>query len=212
MKRGFYVVGCLCLSSFLMSCSFLQKNVKDPAVNFYRRGSCVSIDIPPITLTPTRTAAERQLIGEDRDVEKDSWLLASARSTTRPEEARVLQEARRIYREQAVLEFYEESLREYARAGVLGEKVDSGEVVLVPENVAPRSARFRSPEEIELARRTAAEINKSRSYIIQYYIKQEKEKPGGDPAEVEKTLRESFLRGLRPGDWIQSAGSWTRQK
>ncbi|HNN58069.1 MAG TPA: hypothetical protein PKK45_04585 [Leptospiraceae bacterium] len=194
------------------SCAFLQKNLKDPAVNLYRRGSCVSIDIPPITLTPARTAAERQLIGEDREIEKDGWLLASARSTTRAEESVVLQESRRIYREQAVLEFYEESLREYARAGVLGEDTDRAEVVIVPERIAPRTARFRSPEEMDLARRTADEINKSRSYIIQYYLKQEKEKPGSDVSLVEKSLRQSFLKNLRPGDWVMSNGNWIWQK
>jgi len=156
------------------SCSFIQSNIKDPAVNLFRRGSCFSIDIPPITLTPARTAAERQLIGEDREIEKDGWLLASARSTTRANDSGALRDTRRLYRELAVIEFYENPLRQYAREGVLGEDSVSGKVVLVPEQYSPRTGRFRSPEEIQGALRMADEINQSRFYLLQYYIKREK--------------------------------------
>lgn len=194
----------------LLNCAFVQKNIKDPLTNFGRRGSCVSIDIPPITLTPQRTSAERQLIGEDREIEKDGWLLASTRSTSRTNENVSLQDSRRVYREQAILEFYAEPLRQYARAGVLGEIVDEGRVTVVPEIYAPRTGRFRSPDEVEAARRVGEEINRSRAYLLQYFMKKEKEK-GGDVSSVEKALKASYLKQVKPGEWIL-AGSWTRQR
>ncbi len=196
----------------LMACQFIQKNVKDPAVNLYRRGSCVSIDIPPITLTPARTAAERQLIGEDQEIEKDGWLLASARSTSRTSEADGVRDARRIYREQAILEFYEEPLREYARAGILGEDLDQGLVSIMPEHVSPRSGRFRSPEEVEQARRVAVEINRSRSYLVDYHLKRGKETANPESAAFVENLKSSYGRNTRPGDWAVRRGAWTRQR
>lgn len=196
----------------VLACQFVQKNVKDPAVNLYRRGSCVSIDIPPITLTPARTAAERQLIGEDQEIEKDGWLLASARSTSRTSEAEGVRDARRIYREQAILEFYEEPLREYSRAGILGEDLDQGLVVLVPEQIAPRTGRFRSPEEVEQARRVAVEINKSRSYLVDYHTKRGKETANPQSAAFVENLKSSYGRNTRPGEWSVRRGAWTRQK
>jgi hypothetical protein len=36
---------------------------------------------PPITFTQTQTSAERQMIGEDKELEKDGWLLSSVRSS-----------------------------------------------------------------------------------------------------------------------------------
>ncbi|MCE9597137.1 MAG: hypothetical protein K8S54_04140 [Spirochaetia bacterium] len=198
------------LPILLVGCTFLQKTFKDPATNFLRRGSCLSIDIPPITLTPQRTSAERQLIGEDREIEKDGWLLASTRSTSRTNETVAIQDSRRVYREQAILEFYAEPLREYARAGVLGEVVDEGKVTIVPEIYAPRTGRFRSPDEVEAARRMGEEINKSRSYLLQYFLKKEKEK-GSDVSSAERAFKAAYLKDVRPGEWIL-AGGWTRQK
>lgn len=200
------------LPAALAACQFVQKNIKDPAVNLYRRGSCVSIDIPPITLTPARTAAERQLIGEDQEIEKDGWLLASARSTSRTSESEGVREARRIYREQAILEFYEEPLREYARAGILGEDLDQGLVLLVPENVSPRTGRFRSPEEVEQARRVGVEINRSRSYLFDYHAKRGKETGNPQTAAFVENLRSSYARNARPGDWTVRRGAWVRQR
>lgn len=202
----------LCLIPVLAACQFIQKNVKDPAVNLYRRGSCVSIDIPPITLTPARTAAERQLIGDDQEIEKDGWLLASARSTSRASEADGVREARRIYREQAILEYYEEPLREYARAGILGEDLDQGLVVVVPEHVAPRTGRFRSPEEVEQARRVAVEINKSRSYLFDYHAKRSRDSASPQAQAYLENLKASFGRSARPGEWSVTRGSWNRMK
>lgn len=42
---------------------------------------CV-IKSPLITFTQTQTAAEKQMIGEDRILEKDGWLIASVKNSS----------------------------------------------------------------------------------------------------------------------------------
>lgn len=44
--------------------------------------NCCSIVIPPVTLTGNKTAIEKQIIGEKNELEKDVWMVSSARTTT----------------------------------------------------------------------------------------------------------------------------------
>jgi hypothetical protein len=37
---------------------------------------------PPITFTQTQTAAEKQMIGEEKELEKDGWLISSIKSSS----------------------------------------------------------------------------------------------------------------------------------
>ena len=202
----------LMLTCFISSCSAFQSNIKDPLVNLFRRGSCVSIDIPPITLTPGRTDAERQLMGDDPAIERDGWLFAAPLITNRGETTEILTLTRRVYREQAILEFNEQPLRQYTRSGLLGEDTDSGKVVFVPESYNVGRIRFRSPEEMEAVRRMAEEINLSRSFLVDYFRKRESKKPSGNPDQIEKDMRAAYAKNIRSGEWVLRAGVWTKQK
>ena len=48
-------------------------------------GSCqalINFKVPPFTITNAQTAAEKQMVGEDRDLEKDGWLVSSIQSSS----------------------------------------------------------------------------------------------------------------------------------
>ena len=112
MKSAFLSLLFLALSS----CRVFQAT-GDAFGSLVRTGSCISIDLPPITLTPERTAAERQLLGEEQELEKDGWLIASAQSSLPYEKSPVAdarglpEEIRRLHREEDLLRFYEEWVR-----------------------------------------------------------------------------------------------------
>ena len=157
------------------SCKIFDRTTQ-PIRRLYKQGSCIAIDLPPITLTPERTAAERQLIGEDRELEKNGWLIASARSTGPAGSASVpggdpTGALRRYYEEVGVLEFYEDLVREYRAGGMLGEGRD-GRLHVVPGNRRQRPERFQSPEEERRARVVATEVNRARGWIRAYRARQ----------------------------------------
>lgn len=184
------------------SCALFQK-LQESATGCLHRGSVISIDIPPITLTPARTAAERQLIGEDQELEKDGWLIASSRS--RPPDlgktgGTAADQARQRLREEAVLEFYDEMVKDFRGAGVLGEDAQ-GRLILVPEDISPRTGRFRSREEIEAVLRVALEVNRSRDWLAE----------NGPPEEASRT-RSRYQERLRSGEWFRdNKGVWKRR-
>lgn len=41
-----------------------------------------SLKPPPITFTQTQTASEKQMVGDDKDIEKDGWLISSIKSSS----------------------------------------------------------------------------------------------------------------------------------
>lgn len=197
-------------------------SVKDPVLKFLRRGSCISVDVPPITLTPARTAAERQLIGQESEIEDNGWLIASAQSARYYQEggaataSAVDPEAtgrRRYYIELGVLEFYREPALRYRSEGALGESYE-GKILLVPDSVSGRRGGVRWEEEIQTARDTADEINRARDWVFRYELDLALQRePGADRAKLETEIRQRYFREAqnRSGEWIYTAERrWVR--
>ncbi len=217
MKPIFILLLLLALTAPFASCTLVE-TILSPFNNILRRGACVSVDVPPITLTPERTAAERQLIGEDKELEKNGWLIASSQNAgqeklagERNEEgADRLAKTRLYYRQLGVLEFYEEMVRDYKTGGLLGEGRD-GLLRPVPPRLAPRTGKYRVQAEQENALRVAEEVNRARRRILLYRL--EKEEAGAKREELEREMRLFHIRQSRPGDWIQNEkGAWERIK
>ena len=199
------------------ACSLVQ-TVKDPLERIVREGSCISVDIPPITLTPRRTAAERQLIGEESDIEKDGWLIASSRSSglytgsdgTDSSPLTVASETeRRYYIEQGVLEFYADPIETYRARGILGES-HGGILKLVPAAVAGREDSARMRDEVARAREMAAEVNRSRIWLYDFQLSRARQQ-GTATATTEDEIRRQYYNRVRSGEWIEDErGRWVR--
>ncbi|MBR29921.1 MAG: hypothetical protein CMN77_01320 [Spirochaetaceae bacterium] len=176
--------------------------VLTPATDFLtdQLGKCtvVSVDLPPITLTPARTAAERQLIGEEKELVQDGWLVASSSALPAGTEelAGYSSEIRHEYR---VLEFYSDIVQRYRNLGILGESYD-GRVMRTP--VAYRQDL--SAESLQKAMTAADQTNRSRRAIYAYLARIQ-------PREAEAFLR-SFYYRTRSGEWIRNpVGAWVRK-
>ncbi|MEQ8352851.1 MAG: hypothetical protein RH862_15290 [Leptospiraceae bacterium] len=187
----------------LLSCSSTTTpRVLSPATDFLtdQLGKCtvVSVDLPPITLTPARTAAERQLIGEEKELVQDGWLVASSSALPAGTEelAGYSSEVRHEYR---ILEFYSDIVHRYRNMGILGESYD-GRVMRTP--IAYRQAI--SAENLQKAIVAAQHTNQSRRAIYAYLSRIQ-------PREAEAFLR-SFYYRTRSGEWIRNpVGAWVRK-
>ena len=187
----------------LLSCSSTTTpRVLSPATDFLtdQLGKCtvVSVDLPPITLTPARTAAERQLIGEEKELVQDGWLVASSSALPAGTEelAGYSSEVRHEYR---ILEFYSDIVHRYRNMGILGESYD-GRVMRTP--IAYRQAI--SAENLQKAIVAAQHTNQSRRAIYAYLSRIQ-------PREAEAFLR-SFYYRTRSGEWLRNpVGAWVRK-
>lgn len=193
----------------LMITSCVQFNkITGPLSGCVRRAAIISVDIPPITLTPSRTAAERQLIGENKELEKHGWMIASARSSEQITDrqnnvqSQEIQAAREYYREMSIIEFYHDLLMDYRSSSLLGESFD-GYVKPVPAQLIPPGEKIGSGEEINNARIVADEINLSRDKLRK--IMRE------NRADFMKPIPDVGMESLRPGDWFyNSDGKWVQ--
>ncbi len=214
----------LCVAAFSApNCAIIQP-IRDPAMQLLRRGACISVDIPPITLTPERTAAERQLIGTEGEIESEGWLIASAQSAT--SEGRAASagggaangfdptggENRRYRIEAGVLDFYHPTVLKFRRQELLGEGFD-GRLRAVPGNLS----RARFSEESDTAVEVAREVNRARLWIYEYLRRSAAER--SDDAAALQTLRAQYLTRWysdarnRSGEWIYTEQKrWVRAR
>ena len=170
----------------------------DPVTEYLGKCTVVSVDLPPITLTPARTAAERQLIGEEKELVEDGWLVASSSALPagNQELSGYSPEIRHEYR---ILEFYSDIVQRYRNLGVLGESYD-GRVMRTPAAYQGNV----SAESLQKALIAAEQTNRSRRAIYAYLARIQ-------PREAEAFLR-SFYYRTRSGEWIRNpVGAWVRK-
>lgn len=184
------------------SCTAGQKAVDTatglPLAEGLSRCAFVSVDIPGITLTPARTAAERQLIGEEKELMEDGWLVASADSVPTGPASAIQDRDKRVRLEIGILEFYSNLIQKFKSDGVLGEGED-GRIYRTPV-----PAVGYDPLELRRALTAAAEVNRARAYLYNHYRK-------SNPQEAER-FKTSFFDRARSGEWIRLAGGrWVRR-
>ncbi len=194
---------------------------------------CCSIVIPPVTLTGSKTAIEKQIVGEQEDLEKDIWLLASAKTaqnvqegSTRDGETVVPPDVSLMYEALMILDAYSDSLVGLKKDGVVGES-NKGEIInLFGVSAITLSDKLKAKYNPELENEldegkpyrtlisTVSEVNRARGMMIDAYIGQQL-RLGSNPAtrdELMKMQADRFRTAAISGEYIQSdSGDWTRK-
>ncbi len=85
--------------------------------------SCIDIVPPKIELTGEKTALERQIIGEYKELEEDAWLISSVKTNVSREKNNRQQSVGDpvLFEALKIKEYHEEKLRVYKNEGVIGE-------------------------------------------------------------------------------------------
>ena len=201
---------------FICQACVLFQPISEPTERILRRGSCIGLNVPPITLTPKQTAAERQLLGEEVQIEPDGWLLSSSQSTSHSSHASGKGKIspkkhsepgpsllRRYYVEKGILEYYEKTLSDYRNNEIIGEGFD-GKVRLVPFALSQKG----NQEERSLAKELIFELNRSRIWLYKYYSKKQ-----GKSIEARKEYLTSYFEEAktRLNEWIYTTDKkWLR--
>ena len=185
--------------SFTFSCITFQSFNED-IQRIIRRGSCIAFDIPAITLTPTKTAAERQLLGKDAKIETDGWLITSVQSTnifsSSPEKKN--KKPRRYYIELGILEYYKDKVNQWKAKHIIGESFD-GTLRIVPNKLRHASQKQKN----YFAKKVIQEVNHSRRWIYQYHLKED---PNNKENIYKKYLESYYKKSIKKiGEWIYTS-------
>ncbi len=172
--------------------------------------SCLTVVPPDIAITGEKTAIERQIVGEYRELEKNAWVISTVKTPVYGVRARTAGETGDggLMAALRLREYHDEKIRKYKDEGALGE-ASTG---LISYRGVGRYER--NPEEKKKLLAVIEEENRARRIIFSRSAAQ----TGIEPAE-EDILRagRSFAveqaRTAARGDWLQNRnGTWSRKK
>ncbi len=87
--------------------------------------SCLTITPPRINLTGEKTVIERQIVGEYKELEKDAWVISSARTLARGtgKGTATIGADREMFTAMKIREFHLDKISQYKKEGALGENI-----------------------------------------------------------------------------------------
>lgn len=179
--------------------------------------SIVDLKVPPITITNAQTAAEKQMVGEDRELEKEGWLIASIQSSSNG----------RSYREKSAsddtdpeikahrirLNYLLPEVKQYKLHGIVGE-TPSGFIKLNPLALSlPTYSQYEIPAKRKRVEDVIVYLNESRKAIWEKEVLNQKKK-GKKEEELVKykqSLVEEYYKSVLAGEYFETAsGRWEK--
>lgn len=196
---------------------------------------CCSIVIPPVTLTGNKTAIERQIIGEQTEIEENVWLISSASVSDRDKildtKSMKEQESVKLENEYAarafiILKKFGPDLQLLINDGVVGEAVSGNLINLfessynkkIPEKVAEQyNEKYMKDaikgKKIRRLKIVVRQVNYARELLCKSYLVNQGQLEFKD-SEIKKLLvqfgREKISSAKKGMIIEQSPGSWKK--
>jgi hypothetical protein len=178
----------------------------------------INFKVPPFTITNAQTAAEKQMVGEDRDLEKDGWLVSSIQSSsgsssiskagtqsdsTDPEYSGHIQR----------LNYLSPEVKRYKIHGMIGEGIGGILKINPLANTSPFFLQYETQARKKRIEDVISLTNESRKIILDKQIEGEKKK--GRKEEELKVIKQSLIEGFQKsvskGEFFESSpGKWER--
>lgn len=194
-----------------------------------------TIVVPPVTITGQKTATERQIIGEQTELEKDVWMISSAKTSehaaldAKPKEIRnsMEQENANTYRAFLKFDLFSAHLAQLKKDRVVGETNKGFVANLLLENAeVPAEAKKKYDSELadepDLGRpyrtliQTVKEINEARVLAARGYVESQKRANKEFKAtekEILASQKNKYQQSALKGEMIQADdGSWAAKE
>jgi hypothetical protein len=181
--------------------------------------NCLSLTPPTITFTQTPTAAEKQMLGEGKDIEKDGWILSSVRTSTTGSEVWEREHLEKdllgivskdeLFVHYRKLSYYAGDVREFKKKGFIGETL-SGKIAINPK-YGESIFRKEFPLQKERIDEVIRLVNESRVWVVQKRIAQLANynlKPE-DYQKRKRKIESSFYEMVESGEFFEyKIGAW----
>ncbi|TGL61262.1 DUF1318 domain-containing protein [Leptospira ognonensis] len=177
----------------------------------------INFKVPPFTITNAQTAAEKQMIGEDRDLEKDGWLVSSIQSSSGSNSSKSVSpsggEDPEFSGHLMRLNYLAPEVKKYKTHGMIGE----GYGGVLKNNPLASASPFFGQYDLPSKRKRIDDvlnlINESRKIIIEKQVDAERKK--GKKEDELKIFKQSLVDGYQKfvtkGEYFEAnAGKWER--
>jgi uncharacterized protein YdbL (DUF1318 family) len=168
-----------------------------------------SLKAPGITFTQTQTASERQMVGEDKEIEKDGWLISSIKSSSSGSDLweRDVTRSDLLDRNHLILlkklAYLTPELKELKIQGIVGESFDGSVKRIKNVSIPKKYSESRIGELLE-------RVNKTRKEVIAIQVSLESEK---SKEEIEKTMKATYFNSVEYGEFFEiSPNKWERKE
>lgn len=157
-------------------------------------------------ITSQKTALEKQIMGSYDKLEDELLMISTVRgSSSTDQETSFSEKALRARKNQ---KFNQDDIAELKDKGLLGERLD-GTIAVVPAEHRPNGI---SSEDLDLARKLAAEENRDRKAIWRGIIVENEALKQSDLEQVRRSYARTKREEAEPGTWIQNEnGAWTQK-
>lgn len=151
----------------LMGCSTVSEVVnpmQNPLTSWIFDKSCLSVDLPPITLTSEKTALERQILGDKTELLPNGWLITSTDYVS-PLKEKDLTNNPQVRESLEVLIIYKDMIEYFMVYNYVG--IDKkGNLLIVPQNLR----NITNSKHLEIALKLINLINFHKNNIYQFLI------------------------------------------
>lgn len=161
-----------------------------------------SIKAPEVRVTGEMTALEKEVIGTYRQIEEDTWMVASTRSSA-DRKTKISEEKKQVLDARRRQQFNQDDLNEFKRNGLVGEN-NQGFVEI--RESSPDTARS------ELVRTIVSEENTDREVIMSRVIELNETLQGAVRENVLGVFASMYQRESPRGTWIQDPDGKWKQK
>jgi len=189
--------------------------------------------LPPITVTGTKTAAEKQIIGTQTELEKDVWMISSAKTTASVDlkqnnqddivKQQVQEENSLTYRGFAIMDAFAQNLVDLKKDGVVGENKNGLLSNLLLESGVEISAelkqKYQADEKNQSYRtlvETVKQMNNARFYVVEGYILNRRRiypEFNPDKNEILRNQKSQYQASSGKDEYIQQdSGEWIKKK
>jgi uncharacterized protein YdbL (DUF1318 family) len=194
---------------------------------------CLTVMVPPVSVTGTKTATEKQIIGEQTELEKDVWMISSAKTTSgidvKPEtkqktvKQEIQEENAQTYKGFAIMDTFAPELTELKKDGVVGENKNgllsnllNEEDVEITRELKDKYKPDSENTSYKVLVETVRQINQARYYIVEGYILNQKRiypEFNPDKKELLKNQKSKYQSMANKGEYIQQeTGEWIKKK
>ena len=196
-----------------------------------------AIIIPPITFTGTKTATEKQIIGEQTELEDDVWMISSAKTTSEVDvgsdeelvvkRRAIEKENKHMYLAFSILDIYSEYLAELKKDRVVGENskgllsnlinvksIELEEEIREKYNKKYKNDKIRG-KSYSMLIKTIEQVNIARGHLLEgYIVNQKRLNPQFKPNKKDmfSRLKERYYKAALKGEYIQNdKGQWEKK-
>lgn len=176
-----------------------------------------SFKVPPITITNAQTAAEKQMVGEDRELEKEGWMIGSIQSSTNGQTNQEKSEKEdsdpEIRAHRIRLNYLSPEIKKYKSHGILGE-TPQGFVKLNPlASSLPTYIHYELPAKRKRVEDVILFLNESRKFIMEKELSSHKKKgmKEDELVRVKQSLIDEYYKTISIGEYYETGtGRWEK--